>query len=205
MKPPGVIKLTIVLIVLAAFGFAALKLVDAESPASADSRRLDRLFEDLGVARFPSGTDPVEIILKDLNGNPVRLSGFRGKIVFLNFWTTWCPSCRVEMPAMEKLHQKLKDKAFVMVAVNIQETRDQVKRFYANLKLTFTTLMDATGEVAAGFGIRGIPTTLILDKTGRVIGGIQGVRDWEGKKSIALFEHLIAADPDSPVAKLSAK
>ncbi len=199
MKPHGVIKLFIFLMVVVVAGFVAFSLVGADTPAVTESRQIDRLFEDLGVLKVPPGIDPVTIRLKDLNGNPVDLADFRGEIVFLNFWTTWCPTCRVEMPSMEKLHQKMRNKAFAMVAVNIQEPASRVKQFFKQYQLTFTTLMDASGQVAAGFGIRAIPTTLILDKTGRIIGSIQGPREWDGKKSIAMFEHLIDSDPVSPV------
>jgi thioredoxin-related protein len=94
---------------------------------------------------------------------------------------------------MEKLHQKFKDKDFAMVTVNIQESSSQVEKFFKKFKLTFTALLDTTGEVAIGFSIRSIPTTFILDKSGRTIGTIMGPRVWDSKKAIALFEHLIDA------------
>nr|NIV99410.1 redoxin domain-containing protein [Candidatus Saccharibacteria bacterium] len=132
----------------------------------------------------------VEVTLKDLNGQQVSLSDFRGKIVFINFWTTWCLACVIEMPSMEKLHQKFKDKDFVMLAINLQESASKIKQFYKEYKLTFTTLLDTTGDVGTGFGIRSIPTTYILDKNGRIIGKALGPREWESKESIALFEYL---------------
>jgi peroxiredoxin len=91
---------------------------------------------------------------------------------------------------MEKLHQKFKDKDFVMIAINLQESAARVKQFYREYKLTFTTLLDSTGDVGAALGIRSIPTTFILDKNGRIIGKALGPREWESKESIALFEYL---------------
>jgi peroxiredoxin len=88
-----------------------------------------------------------------------------------------------------------------MMAINLQESASRVKQFYKEYKLTFTTLLDTTGDVGAGMGIRSIPTTFILDKNGRIIGKALGPREWEGKKSIALFEHLT----DSSVADLIPK
>jgi peroxiredoxin len=102
---------------------------------------------------------------------------------------------------MEKLHQKFKDRDFVMVGINLQESASRVKQFYKEHKLTFTTLLDITGDVGAGLGIRSIPTTFILDKNGRIIGKALGPREWESKKSIALFEYLT----DSTVADLKSK
>jgi thiol-disulfide isomerase/thioredoxin len=170
-------------------GFAAFYLFGAESLAKADSRDLDQLFGDMGVIKISQAL-PVEIELKDLNGQPISLSDFRGKIVFLNFWTTWCFDCRIEMPHMEKLHQQFKNKEFEMVAVNLQEPVSQVKQFFKDYKLTFTTLLDSDGEVGAHFRITSIPTTFILNKQGIIIGKVTGPRKWEGKKAFALFEHL---------------
>ena len=170
-------------------GFVAFYLFGAESLAKADSRDLDQLFGDMGVIKISQAL-PVEIELKDLNGQPISLSDFRGKIVFLNFWTTWCFDCRIEMPHMEKLHQQFKNKEFEMVAVNLQEPVSQVKQFFKDYKLTFTTLLDSDGEVGAHYRITSIPTTFILNKQGIIIGKVTGPRKWEGKKAFALFEHL---------------
>ncbi|MBT8365334.1 MAG: TlpA family protein disulfide reductase [Deltaproteobacteria bacterium] len=171
-------------------GFAAFYLFDAESLAKAENQEFNRLFGDMGVIKIVQAL-PVEISLKDLNGQPVSLSDFRGKIVFLNFWTTWCYDCRIEMPDMEKLHQKFKNKDFAMVAINLQEPVFQVKQFFKNFKLTFTALLDLDGEVGAHFRITAIPTTFILDKEGLIIGKAMGPREWDGKKAFALFKHLI--------------
>ena len=151
---------------------------------------MDRLFSQVGVIKVQPAKDPVTINLEDTNGNPVSLSDFRGKIVFLNFWTTWCPSCRSEMPSIEKLHQTLKNRDFAVVAVNLQESASQVKAFFTEFKLTFTALLDSTGAVGTSFGIRSIPTTYILDKTGRIIGRVNGPREWDSRASLALFENL---------------
>jgi len=193
MKKQLTIRILLISITLIFFAFIAMQVFDADPVAGekSESRKLERLYEDMGVLKLPQSTDPIEIRLKDLNGNLVGLSDFRGRIVFLNFWTTWCPTCLVEMPSMEKLHQKFKDKDFAMVTVNIQESSAQVEKFFKKFKLTFTALLDMSGEVATGFSIRAIPTTFILDKSGRIIGTIMGPREWDSKKSVALFEHLI--------------
>jgi thiol-disulfide isomerase/thioredoxin len=149
-------------------GMALLFFFNAELLAQSDNGEINRLFDSMGVIKVPTTKDPVIINLPDMNGRNVSLSDFRGKIVFLNFWTTWCPTCRIEMPSMEKLHRKLKDKDFAMVTVNLQESARQVKGFFKELGLTFTALLDLTGEVGVAFGIRAIPTTYILDKTGRI-------------------------------------
>ena len=175
-------------------GSVAVPFFKADLSAKTDSRGMDRLFSIVGVIKVPPAEDPVKINLKDMNGKNTSLSDFKGKIVFLNFWTTWCPTCRIEMPSMEKLHQKLKNTDFAMVTINLQESAPQVKAFFEEFKLTFTALLDSTGEVGASFGIRAIPTTYILDKTGRIIGQVSGPREWDSKAAIALFENLIDND-----------
>jgi peroxiredoxin len=180
----------IFLVAMTSFGLMGFNLYDVKALANDDGSRLDRLFEDMFVLKIPHVTDPIEFRLNDVNGRPVSFSDFRGKIVFLNFWTTWCPTCRIEMPSMEKLHQKFKNKDFVMVTINLQESATQVKGFFKQYKLTFTALLDTTGAVGSSFGIYQIPTTFILDKKGRIIGKAVGPREWDSKDAIALFEHL---------------
>ena len=180
-------------IILAAAAGVALHLFFNGYIATAGSppRELERLFRDIGVLKIPQVTRPVEIQLKDVFGNMVRLSDYRGKIVFLNFWATWCPTCVIEMPSMEKLHRRLKDKEFVMVAINLQETPARVKSFFNKLELSFTSLLDSSGEVGTGFAVNALPTTFVLDKNGRIIGKALGPREWNSRASVALFEYLI--------------
>jgi thiol-disulfide isomerase/thioredoxin len=192
------------ILLLLGSGMALLFFFEAELAAQSDSREIDRLFSSMDVIKVPPTKAPVIINLEDLNGHNVSLADFRGKVVFLNFWTTWCPTCRIEMPSMETLHRKLKDKDFAMVTVNLQESASQVKAFFKEFGLTSTALLDLSGEVGFAFGIRAIPTTYILDKTGRIIGWVNGPREWDSKDAIALFEKLIdndAAAEASEVAK----
>jgi thiol-disulfide isomerase/thioredoxin len=184
-------RTVLILVLVVVFGFAIFYVVDVDTLANGNRLELDRLFEEMLILKVPHVSDPVEISLKDINNKDVSISDFRGKIVFLNFWTTWCPTCRIEMPSMEKLHQKLKNSDFAMVTINLQESADQVKNFFKEYKLSFTALLDTAGEVGAMFSIYQIPTTYILDKKGRIIGKAVGPREWDSKKSISLFEYLI--------------
>ncbi|MBW2706311.1 MAG: TlpA family protein disulfide reductase [Deltaproteobacteria bacterium] len=179
---------------LISFGVIAVVVFGNDHLAKTDSgsNNLDWLMADIGVSPHPFSNDPLEAKLLSTAGRSVGLDDFRGKIVFLNFWTTWCPTCITEMPSMEKLHRKLLGKNFAMVTVNIRESASQVKNFFEKYKLTFTALLDTTGEVSTDFGIRAIPTTFILDKSGQIIGRIAGPREWDSRKSVALFENLAA-------------
>ena len=193
MKKKASFKSLWLSIILAAAAGVAFHFLYNSYIAAAGSQRqeLERLFRDMGVLKIPHATRPVEIQLKDVLGNMVRLSDYRGKIVFLNFWATWCPTCVIEMPSMEKLHRRLKDKEFVMVAINLQETPAQVKSFFEKFELSFTALLDSSGNVGTGFAVNALPTTFVLDKEGRIIGQALGPREWDSRASIALFEYLI--------------
>jgi len=181
-------------------GLAAVHGFEAATAADADDPELAKLFHDMLIIKAPKAGIPLEIRLNDMHGKTVSLSDFRGKIVFLNFWTTWCPTCRIEMPSMEKLHQKFKDGDFALVTINLQESASRVKEFFKEFKLTFTALLDADGEVGIMFGINQIPTTYILDKQGRIIGKALGPRDWDSRESTALFEHLTGRQTAASIA-----
>jgi peroxiredoxin len=160
-----------------------------------DSREIDRLLRDMGVTKVPNLAPPVDFNLLDINGNKIVLSGLKGKIVFLNFWATWCSPCREEMPSMQKLYARFKDKDFAMVAVSLNEPASAVKKFFKDYNLTFTALLDSDGELMSPYGIRGIPNTFIIDRDGTIIGKAFGPRKWDDQKAIALFEHLINFHP----------
>jgi peroxiredoxin len=153
--------------------------------------KTDRLLRKMEIIKIPHLASPVDFSLPDINGQQVTLSDFKGKIVFFNFWTTWCPECRIEMPSMEKLHSRFKGQGFAMIAVNLQEPALRVKDFLKKYPLTFTILLDSKGKIGPQFGIRAVPTTFILDKNGGIIGKALGSRHWDSKESMTLFEHLI--------------
>ena len=160
--------------------------------AKPEDRSLDQLFDDMGVELISSRTASVEVLLEDVNGTEIDIADFRGNIVFLNFWATWCPSCVTEMPSMENLHRKFKEKDLAVVAVSVQDSVTAVKQFFKRNQLTFTALLDSAGKTVPGFGIRAIPTTFLLDKSGRIFGRIMGPREWDSRESVAMFQHLLA-------------
>jgi peroxiredoxin len=164
---------------------------DQKIAEAAVEKTTEKLFQDMGIIQIPHIAPPIDFKLSDLTGNMIRLSDFKGKIVFLNFWTTWCPECRYEMPLMQNLFTHFKDKDFAMVAINLNEPAFVVKEYFKDNKLTFTVLLDTINELGAPFGIRGIPTTYIIDRNGGIIGKAVGSRRWDSRKSIALFERLI--------------
>lgn len=113
--------------------------------------------------------------LKDLNGKTIKLSDYKGKVVFLNFWATWCPYCVQEMPELNEASRELaKGGNAVILAVDVNEPSDKVKKFVADKKITLPVLLDADGAVAQYFNISGLPTTVIINKDGTLSDAIVG-------------------------------
>ncbi len=148
-------------------------------------------FSSLGIQGITPAVKAPDFTLKNLEGSSVSLKDFAGKVVFLNFWATWCGPCRDEMPAMEKLWQTFKEEAFVILAVDLREGQKEVSSFMQNYGLTFPVLLDSRGEVGSMYAVRAIPTTYLIDSAGRIVGKALGARDWASEDAFDLIEHLL--------------
>ena len=131
-----------------------------------------------------------EFTLKDENGKTHRLADYRGKVVVLNFWATWCPPCRYEMPSMERAYKLVKGEGIVLLAVNVGETEDQVFEFTGRYPVTFPLLLDTDGKVTRNYPVVGLPTTFIIDPRGQVTHRAIGGREWDDKKLLAELRKL---------------
>lgn len=129
--------------------------------------------------------------LSDPSGRRHRLHEQRGKVVFLNFWATWCPPCREEMPAMEQLYQDLRQQPFAMWAVNYQERPEVVTRFFSVHQLHFLALVDTEGSVSARYELLGLPTTYLIDCGGQMVGRAVGPRSWSNDAIRTLLAALL--------------
>ncbi len=125
--------------------------------------------------------------LRNLNGQTVSLFDLRGKPVLINFWATWCPPCKYEMPFLQQVHDSWSAKGLVLLAVDIGETQTTVQKFMTDLNLTLTVPMDANRNVAKDYGITAIPTSFFIDKNGviqqKVIGAFANVAAIESQLS----------------------
>jgi peroxiredoxin len=109
-----------------------------------------------------------EFTLKDAAGRAVHLSDYRGKVVLLNFWATWCGPCRMAMPGLQELQDKFKDRGLEILSVNQGETAEPVRNFIQRKKYSFHVVLDQDGAVGGKYGVRGIPTLVLVDKKGMV-------------------------------------
>lgn len=142
---------------------------------------------DISNKTLPS----IDFELKNLNGESEKLSDYKGKVVFLNFWATWCGPCQSEMPAMEKVYNELKDKDFVILAVDLSEDKDTVRAFIEERNLTFPVLLDKDGQVGAMYDARSIPATYVISRDGNILGRAVGVRPWEDDSFMSIFRMIL--------------
>lgn len=130
--------------------------------------------------------------LKNLNGEEVSLSQFRGKYVLVNFWATWCGPCKVEMPSLEALYQRFKNKNFALLAIsNDMFGATIVKPFVEANNLNFTILLDQRLKASNAFGVTSLPSTFMINPEGEIIGALFGAEDWATPSNILYFENLL--------------
>ncbi len=130
--------------------------------------------------------------LQTLIGDSTDLDAHKGKYVLLNFWATWCPPCLTEMPAMETVYQKYKEKGFTILAISSDEGgKSDVQPFIDKLGVSFPILIDANKAVSKEYGAINLPLSFLLDREGRVIAGSEGARDWASEAAISVLDELI--------------
>ena len=125
-------------------------------------------------------------------GDTVSLASQKGKWVFVNFWATWCPPCVEEMPAIERLSKKMKDRAFTVLAVHIgKESNERLISYAKKTGLTFTMLIDAEKETMRDYGLKSIPVTYIVNPKGEIVAFAEGMREWDNPEMVKYLEDLM--------------
>jgi len=154
-----------------------------------------------GLSRLPTPVAAPDFTLEDMDGKSYTLSSLRGKVVMVNFWATWCPPCREEIPSMETVYQALRNEDFIVLAINQWESPDHVFSYMGQLDVypNFPILFDRDSSVSVAFGVQGLPTTLLIDKQGRVVYRAMGGRNFNHPEVRALIQQMIdTADSESP-------
>jgi len=125
-----------------------------------------------------------------MEGITHQLSEYRGQPVIINFWATWCPPCREELPSMNRGWDKIKFENITMLAINVGEDSDTIFTFTGDYPINFTILLDQTGQVAGQWPIKGLPTTFVIDPDGRIVYRAIGGRDWSSDKILNIIRAL---------------
>lgn len=136
---------------------------------------------------------PAPLALNDLAGKPVGLDDFRGRVVLVNFWATWCPPCIKEMPSMQRLHERLGKRGFTVLAVNMGETGAEVNDFLKRVPVGFPILLDRDGAVLKSWKVFAFPTSYVIDPDGAIRLAVFGEVDWDAPEVIAKIEALLPA------------
>ena len=131
-----------------------------------------------------------ELNLRDLDGARHRMSDYRGKVVIVNFWATWCPPCREEMPSMQRAYEQLHREGIEMLAVNVGENEDIVFAFTADYPVEFPLLLDLDSATIQSWPVRGLPTTFVVDTQGRLAYRAIGGRAWDDPELLAQVRAL---------------
>ncbi len=155
----------------------------------------DSFYHPSGISRLTKGRPAPNFSLSGLDGQTVSLTDYKGKVVLLNIWATWCPPCVEEMPSMEKLYQELRGDGFEILAVSIDESgAKDVRPFMKKHKLSFPALTDAEGIIKGLYQTTGVPESFVIDKDGTLLEIVIGPRDWAAPEVIRYFQSLIRRD-----------
>ncbi|MGE3279972.1 MAG: TlpA family protein disulfide reductase [Alphaproteobacteria bacterium] len=163
-------------------------------PGSAPSAPAATTFE---LSVFDQPRDVPEIRFVDSESRSLTLADFRGKVVLLNVWATWCVPCRHEMPSLDRLQARLGGKDFVVLALSIDRAGlPAIKRFYEELGLQHLGVyVDASGASSRALGAPGLPTTLLIDRDGREVARKMGAAEWDSPDMIARIRQQIETPP----------
>ena len=138
-----------------------------------------------------------EFALKDSNGQAVHLADYKGKVVLVNIWATWCEPCRVEMPSLEKLHREFGPQGLAIVALSVDDPgeEDHVRQFAKDLGLTFEILHDPARKTATSYQATGFPETFVIARDGTIRKKVIGAADWSSEGNRALIRELLGPPP----------
>ena len=150
------------------------------------------------LKRWKSGDTP-RLKLQDTQGKTHDLVTYKGKVVIVNFWATWCVPCRQEMPSMQRLRDKLADKPFEILAVDLAESEETVNTFLKKIGVKFPALIDKDGKAAKEWKVIGFPSSFIIDSKGKVYYSLVGELNWDDEKVVKQISELL------PITKKSEK
>jgi len=172
------------------FTLGAMMLVWA---VSARAGTLDASVEAFGVQVPRIHKSAPDFSLAMLGGGKKALADYRGKVVLLHFWATWCVACRHEMPQIEQLWRRHRDDGLVVLGVNVDRGNlPSVRNFVHERNLNFPFVLDPEGTVRNRYEVRALPTSYLIDRNGKIIGRIIGERKWNGQQATTMIKQILA-------------
>lgn len=159
-----------------------------------DSLTAERVRGDrgLGSEKNEVGYAAPGFTLRNIDGNWDSLSNYKGRVVILNVWATWCGPCRIEMPSLESLYRRFRSEGVAVLAVSIDKGADDAVKSFANeYQLSFPVLLDSEGQVERLYPTFSIPATYVIDKDGLVVAKVDGAKNWESRETFEAVEYLL--------------
>jgi len=154
------------------------------------------LFAVVTAPRTPSplgrGADAPPFELTRLEGQPLSLTSLRGKVVLINFWATWCKPCEDEMPAMDRLYASLRDQGFELVAISVDDGREEVERFQKRLGFSFPVLLDPEKLVSERYQTYRFPESFLVDRDGVIVERYIGPKEWDAPAYVERVRQLLS-------------
>jgi len=175
---------------LLALGVTGLLVLVAAPARSTDPPDIERHIKQLGLIRPARAKAAADFSMPLSPNGTFTLSEQREKVILLNFWATWCEPCREEMPSVERLWQRYRNRGLVVLAISLDVTPQLVVDFTARHRLSFLIGLDSKGKVATLYGARALPATFIIDREGALAALALGPRAWDSDSAQALFESL---------------
>lgn len=176
------------LLLMTVLALGASAWAQGQAPAAINYKLVPNLQEVKDRPAAPDFTLPTP------ENKKISLKDFRGRLLLLNFWASWCQPCREEMPAMERLYQEYKGKGFAVLAVSVKDSRKDAIAFVKELKLTYAIALDPEGEVGLLYGAWGLPATYLIDRNGTVLARMWGPADWHSKGARELIASLLRSN-----------
>ncbi len=152
------------------------------------------LFNGVNASELKPFTGPAQLPklkLEDLYGKPHNIADYRGRVVLVNFWATWCPSCVKEMPSLQKLKEQLAHEQFSILAVNMGESVAEIQRFLNKWRLNLDVLLDENGSAIEDWRVYVFPTSFVLDAEGKIRYGLRGAIEWDSDEVVEQIKELL--------------
>ncbi len=185
-------RLIAIIALIGALAAANTAPLSAQTPTEPDLSAELAVLKGLGFHVFPQPVEIQPFSVPSLAGKTLDSKTLTGSIVLFNFWATWCPPCKREMPSIETLWNALKGDSFTVVAISTGEKKKTVADFIAANKYTFPIFLDESGSMGRIYATQGIPTTYVMDKKGRIVAGIVGSTEYDNPALIKALKGMAA-------------